>query len=73
MLAVLTMHPLDARSIGTAARLIAQTEGPDRVTADASLVVLDCLLRHGAIPPDAPDYLPLEALRHAAPDGDAPA
>ena len=32
-----------------AARLIANATGPDAVTVDASLVVLDCLLRHGAI------------------------
>ncbi len=67
---VVAFRPVD---FGTAARLIAQSEGPDRVTADASLVVLDCLLRHGAIAPDAPGYLPLEALRHPAPDDDAPA
>ena len=44
--------------------LIAQSEGPDVVTADASLVMLDCLLRHGAIAPAAPDRGALEALRH---------
>jgi 8-oxo-dGTP pyrophosphatase MutT (NUDIX family) len=50
-----------------AAALIAQAAGPDVVTADASLVILDCLLRHGAIAPDAPDYLALAALRHPPP------
>lgn len=50
-----------------AARLIAHADGPDVVTADASLVALDCLLRHGAIPADARPYLTLEALRHPAP------
>ena len=49
-----------------AARLIALAGGADVVTADASLVILDCLLRHGLIAPDAPDYLALEALRHSA-------
>jgi len=44
--------------------LIANDDGPDVVTADAALVMLDCLLRHGAIEPDAPDYGALEALRH---------
>ena len=44
--------------------LIASDDGPDLVTADAALVMLDCLLRHGAIEPDAPDYGALEALRH---------
>jgi 8-oxo-dGTP pyrophosphatase MutT (NUDIX family) len=32
-----------------AARLIAVESGPDTVTADASLVILDCLVRHGAV------------------------
>jgi 8-oxo-dGTP pyrophosphatase MutT (NUDIX family) len=54
--------------LGQAAQLIAQSSGPDVVTVDASLVVLDCLLRRGMLPPDAADYLPLEALRHAVPD-----
>ena len=39
-------------------------EGPDVVTADASLVIADWLLRRGMIAPDLPDYLALEALRH---------
>jgi len=43
--------------------LIANTNGPDVVTADAALVMLDCLLRHGAIAPDAPDHAALDALR----------
>jgi 8-oxo-dGTP pyrophosphatase MutT (NUDIX family) len=51
-------------SLTRAAALIAMGSGPDVVTADASLVVLDCLIRHGAILPDAPDYLALAALRH---------
>ena len=37
---------------------------PDVVTADASLVIVDCLLRRGPIAPDVPGYLALEALRH---------
>lgn len=45
------------------AQLIASRDGPDVVTADAALVILDCLLRHGAIAPDAPRYLALDALR----------
>jgi 8-oxo-dGTP pyrophosphatase MutT (NUDIX family) len=44
--------------------LVANDDGPDVVTADAALVMLDCLLRHGAIAPDAPEYGALEALRH---------
>jgi 8-oxo-dGTP pyrophosphatase MutT (NUDIX family) len=47
-----------------AARLIAVSEGPDEVTADASLVVLDFLLRQRAIDPAAPAYGALMALRH---------
>ncbi|MEP6656475.1 MAG: DUF4743 domain-containing protein [Betaproteobacteria bacterium] len=50
-------------TLGEAAGLIAQSEGPDVVTADASLVILDCLFRHGAIHTDSPHYLPLAALR----------
>lgn len=47
-----------------AGELIAQADGPDVVTADASLVIVDCLLRHGAIAPDADAFLALAALRH---------
>ena len=46
------------------ARLIGVTSGSDEVTIDASVVVLDFLLRYGAIAADAPDYVALEALRH---------
>jgi 8-oxo-dGTP pyrophosphatase MutT (NUDIX family) len=52
--------------LARAAELIAQTEGPDVVTADASLVILDCLLRQGAIAPDAAEFLALAAMRHPA-------
>jgi len=48
------------------APLVANADGPDVVTADAALVMLDCLLRHGAIAPDAPDYAALGALRQPA-------
>jgi 8-oxo-dGTP pyrophosphatase MutT (NUDIX family) len=37
----------------------------DEVTADASLVIVDFLLRHGHIPPHDPSLAALEALRHA--------
>jgi 8-oxo-dGTP pyrophosphatase MutT (NUDIX family) len=53
-------------ALADAARLIANDEGPDVVTPDAALVILDCLLRHGAIAPDAAGYLDLELLRHPA-------
>ena len=49
--------------LGEAARLIAQTAGPDEVTVDASLVVLDYLLRHRALVPIPGDYRALDALR----------
>jgi 8-oxo-dGTP pyrophosphatase MutT (NUDIX family) len=50
--------------LAEAARLIAQDGSADDATVDASLVVLDFLIRHGAIVPDAPNYLALEGLRH---------
>jgi 8-oxo-dGTP pyrophosphatase MutT (NUDIX family) len=49
--------------LAAAARLIANSAGADVATADASLVVLDCLLRHGAIPPASPEWSALDALR----------
>ncbi len=51
-------------ALADAARLAANTDGPDVVTADASLVIVDCLIRRGLIAPDLPDFLALEALRH---------
>jgi 8-oxo-dGTP pyrophosphatase MutT (NUDIX family) len=51
-------------ALDEAARLIAVAEGPDMVTADASLVVLDFLLRQRAIDPSAPAHDALSALRH---------
>ncbi len=50
--------------LADAARLAANAAGPDLVTADASLVIVDCLLRRGLIAADSPDYLALDALRH---------
>jgi 8-oxo-dGTP pyrophosphatase MutT (NUDIX family) len=47
-----------------AASLAANREGPDVVTADASLVIVDCLIRHDVIAKDSPDYPPLSALRY---------
>jgi 8-oxo-dGTP pyrophosphatase MutT (NUDIX family) len=38
----------------------------DDVTADASLVIVDFLLRHGHVPPDDPSFAALDALRHPA-------
>ena len=54
--------------LAQAAQLIAVTYGGDEVTVDASLVILDFLLRHGAIAPDAPHYVALEAWRFAGAD-----
>lgn len=49
-------------TLADAARLAAHTDGPDVVTADASLVLLDALLRHGVVPHDSPWHAPLRAL-----------
>ncbi len=49
--------------LAQAAALIAQQEGPDVVTADASLVILDFLLRQGAMDADAWELAALDALR----------
>lgn len=48
---------------GAAAGLIAATAGPDVVTIDASLVVLDFLLRHASFAADAPGYVEAARLR----------
>jgi 8-oxo-dGTP pyrophosphatase MutT (NUDIX family) len=47
-----------------AVQLVVSDKREDAVTADASLVIVDCLMRHGALLPDARGYLALEALRH---------
>ena len=52
-------------TMNEAARLIALERGPDEVTADASLVVLDFLLRQGAIPVSSPARTGLQPLLHA--------
>jgi 8-oxo-dGTP pyrophosphatase MutT (NUDIX family) len=49
-----------------AARLLANEQGADVVTADASLVALDFLLRQQALPQDAPLLARLSALRGTA-------
>jgi len=49
-----------------AANLLANTEGADVMTIDASLVTLDCLIRHAAFAADAPGYADIVALRSAA-------
>ena len=59
-------------SLPEAAALIANDRGPDLVTADASLVVLDFLLRHGDVNPASGVYGELDALRYASLDLSAP-
>jgi 8-oxo-dGTP pyrophosphatase MutT (NUDIX family) len=53
----------------TALRLIAVEDGPDVVTLDASLVVLDWLARHGVDVTGTPAEALLDALRVEDPDG----
>jgi 8-oxo-dGTP pyrophosphatase MutT (NUDIX family) len=53
--------------LGGAAQLIANASGDDAVTIDASLVVLDCLMRHGALAGDARDITALVALLRSPP------
>ena len=49
-----------------AVSLVANRDGVDVVTADASLVIVDCLIRHGVIAKDSPDYSALCGLRYPA-------
>jgi 8-oxo-dGTP pyrophosphatase MutT (NUDIX family) len=53
-------------SLSEAAALIANDRGPDVVTADASLVILDFLLRQGSLDPETPTGRALDALRFPA-------
>lgn len=50
-------------SLVDAGRLVANRAGPDVLTADASLVLVDCLMRHGVIAAGSGDYAILDALR----------
>ncbi len=50
-------------SLSDAARLAANREGRDVLTADASLVLVDCLIRHGVIADEGDDFAALDALR----------
>jgi 8-oxo-dGTP pyrophosphatase MutT (NUDIX family) len=52
-------------AMNEAAQLIALPGGRDEVTADASLVVLDFLMRHGAIASTSPARTGLQQLLHA--------
>jgi 8-oxo-dGTP pyrophosphatase MutT (NUDIX family) len=53
--------------LDAAARLIANSSGPDVVTVDASLVVLDCLFRRRAIINGSPDTAALVSFLHPTP------
>jgi len=53
------------------ARLAANESGPDVVTADASLVIADWLMRHGFVPRDTVAWEALDGLRHGKPRGAA--
>jgi len=48
------------------ARLIATDEGPDTVTADASLVIVDWLMRHDFVPKSTPAWDALDRMRGGA-------
>jgi 8-oxo-dGTP pyrophosphatase MutT (NUDIX family) len=50
-------------TLDEAAHLLAVDDGPDAITADASLVIVDFLIRHGHIGPGATAYEALDALR----------
>jgi 8-oxo-dGTP pyrophosphatase MutT (NUDIX family) len=52
-------------ALAEAARLIALSGARDTVTADASLVIVDFLLRHGAIAPASPACAGLRQLLHS--------
>jgi len=47
-----------------AARTIAVDAGPEEVTVDASVVVLDFLIRNGDVRGDQPGFSALAALRY---------
>ncbi len=58
-------------SLVDAARIAGNASGPDAATADAALVIADCLLRHGAMTSSAPAYRTLAALLHCNEGDDA--
>jgi len=49
-------------SLAEAARIVATENNDDEATLDASLVILDYLVRHGAIRPDQPRFAALVRL-----------
>ena len=60
-------------SLPEVARLIAAERGLDVVTADASLVILDFLIRHSQLEQNTSAFQALDALRHPATTFAAPA
>jgi 8-oxo-dGTP pyrophosphatase MutT (NUDIX family) len=56
---------------GQAARLAANESGPDVVTTDASLVIVDWLMRHGHVPRGTVAWDALDRLRHGERPGAA--
>lgn len=54
--------------LAEATRMLTQSDGPDETTVDASLVVLDYLIRNGAVAPDQRDFLALERIRYRGAD-----
>ncbi len=55
-------------SLDQAAMLIAHRREPDMVTADASVVIVDFLLRNGNVDRDSPSYRDLNLLRYRSLD-----
>ena len=53
-------------TLTAAARLATNRDGRDVVTADASLVIADCLVRHNVIATGSADYAALDALRRVS-------
>jgi len=56
---------------GQAGRLAANESGPDVVTADASLVIVDWLMRHGHVPRGTAAWEALDGLRRGKASGAA--
>ena len=52
--------------LSDAARLAGNRDGSDIVTADASLVIVDCLMRHGFIADGTADHAAFDALRRVS-------
>jgi 8-oxo-dGTP pyrophosphatase MutT (NUDIX family) len=53
-------------TLADAARLAANSRGNDVVTADASLVIADCLIRRDLVAAATADYVALDALRRVS-------